>query len=270
MQSYHIITVSALLVLTSCTDKTSGWKVKTEYHVNKFKEQDSVYINDGVTRTLIYGEDGKLKGNNISNGNTIEFISTKATDTTKTFDSSGKLLNTDVWIKNEQGLADSVIHYDVWGTSQKFIYDSEGNKTEVRSYKLGHVLQFLEKKKYVTGLNVSSNLIIIGSVDTIVVLNPVTMKPDTVVQKTEGDTSTFYYDFYPNKETSQAYVKYLKEHWGDGSVQLKKRGMEVSNKGDTTNTYNYRYTFDEQNRVTSIVSESKSHAEYDSTGYTYY
>ena len=51
---FFFLLTGTIFLLAACNDKTSKWRVKTQYHVNKFKEGDSVYTGDGIAHTLLF------------------------------------------------------------------------------------------------------------------------------------------------------------------------------------------------------------------------
>ena len=94
------------------------------------------------------------------------------------------------------------------------------------------------------------------------IVNPVTLKVDTAIQKQDAIENIYHFDFY--------YDKLNAEHGNSNSKNLVKTKVELSPKMDTTDIYFYRYTFDDKGKVITDVGINRNGMEYDSSFYTYY
>jgi len=261
--------VVVLLLLAACNHSASKYRVKTMYHLNKEVHDGKEYMNDTRTDTFYYTAEGKrdpklagITSKTESNGNMA---------IVKDFDKSGKLLSSTTTFLNDRGFEDSTY---IWRENQntfahKYTYDDKGYLIEDRQYTLQPPPVMISKYIVVDGNRVEERHgpLISPSIDTITMINPVTMKVDTVVQKYFD--VIFHNEFFTDKLNMPANENFGYTNRDLHSKNLMKKQVELSDKGDTSDVSFFRYNFDDKGRVVSTAIISRI-GQYDSTSYTYY
>ncbi len=269
--------------LSSCNSGPEKARIKTRYNIRRDKIADSVakfdttYVSGGLTTTYIYNDTGALISQISSNGSKTVIVRTANMVVSTQTDSSGKVISKKTEILNAQGETDSSIdekNGKVFST-HKFIYDQQGQKTEMKEYTLGGMrnqlrLDYTWKFNYKDGKQIAENLKFAVMVDTIAMVNPQTLKTDTIIQRMDKPEITTYSDYFTDKPNSTQV--------SGSSKNLVKRMVTVSTPKDTSGVNDFRYTFDDKGRVLTEVMESvpgykdgtSTELEYDSTAYTYY
>lgn len=278
-----ITSIVLLSLMASCHFKKKEYRVKTRYYLHTTRiidstmKVDTTSISGGVITTSIYDDTGRLASQSSSDGSIT--INTRVGNTNISIqtDSSGKILSEQVYFLDMKNRVDSFIvkKQGVIISTHKYIYDNQGNKIEDREMALNDMqyqfpMEFITTFKIEDGNVVSEDMKTPASIDTITILSPVTLKPNTIIRRIDNSDRITYYEYFMDKlNTTKA---------PPNSKNLAKRRVEISSPKDTAAVYNYHYNFDDKGRIITEVFESlpgykegtTTQMEYDSTAYTYY
>ena len=285
---YHLTLSIALaaVVASSCNHHTAGDKIKSNYWIHKTRiieasvpAFDTTYVQGGIITNYTYDDKGKATATTSSDGSktTFEHVGNLMIET-KT-DSMGKVISKQTEFLNDKWQTDSSITEEngKFTSAHKFIYDEHGNNIENRNYEIYRPFDMLRlavifKSNFQDSNVVNETTQIIPAVDTIVQVNPKTLKLDTIIQRISGMQLTYYNEYYTDKLNTS--------HSNSNSKNLLKTRYEVSVPGDTNAINKYRYTFDDKGRVLTEVFESMpgsgfragitTELEYDSVAHTYF
>jgi hypothetical protein len=275
-----LIASTLCVLLNSCQQRAESNKIKTKYYLHVTRIVDPAFkpINDSTGGQLVtfgYNDKGVIISESGSNGSKTVYTQAGNIRTRTTSNNLGTITRKETDFMNNAGKTDSTV-YEQGGkvtSAHKYFYDAQGMENEYRDYELranGLLLTVTWKFHYKDSNLVTETLKIPGSIDTIAMLNPKTLKWDTIIQKVDNQESSIYYDYYFDKLNTT--------HGTSNSKNLVKKTVEVEGANDTSAVNVYRYTFDNKGRVASEVYESlpgyKSgttmQLEYDSSAYTYY
>lgn len=259
-----------LSFLAACNQADKQPKIKTWYYIHRSRmidplnKIDTVFTNGGITYTNHYGPDGK-KDTIFSSDGSITTFSGDSNSTT--VDRAGNIISSHKEFLSAHGTDSSVdMEHGQIKWTRKFIYDKDGNNIEQRAYEMNRfnylTLNFTIQYEYKDGNIISEHFITKAMVDTIEMVNPVTLKVDTFIQKQPAVENINHFDFYYDKLNTQ--------HGNSNSKNLVKTKVQLSPKMDTDDVYSSRYTFDDRGRVLTDVSVNRSGTEYDSSSYSYY
>lgn len=276
--------IVVICLLYSCHTKPEKPLIKTRFYIHKLKiiddrmpNMDTTFITNGPDYTYTYDDQGKILSTVSSAGTKMSWSKEGSKLITITTDSTGKIISKKTEFQNEKGLTDSffVGQNGRVTDARKFFYDAQDNKIKDCTYEWNNVWKELRLSVTWTYNWKDSNLVsevtdIPGSTDTIMMVNPVTLKMDTMIQHIDNQHATTYFEYFTDKLNTA--------HGNTNSKNLIRQSVEVSAKGDTTAVKNYRYTFDDKGRVLTEVFESApgykdgttTELEYDSTAYSYY
>lgn len=263
---FFFLLIGTISLLVSCSNDPSKFRVKTSYHIHKISFEGHEEKSGGNTDTFYYTTDGKRDYSKSGtttkeekNGNIIIWT---------TYDKEGKVVGKTTSFLNERGLEDSVVITNATYVTytHKYIYDDKGFVIEDRQTSSEQASGMTWKYKVVDGNRVEERLL--PTIDTIMMVNPQTLKMDTIVQQNFG--LLIHKEYFSDKLNFPTVQNYGSENKDINSKNLEKNSVQLSAKGDTEEVYFFRYIFDEKGRVTSAAQISRSGSEYDSTAYTYY
>jgi hypothetical protein len=258
----------ACLFLSACHEPAKPWRVKTEYTITKLNFNGKEFIGSETRDSFIYKPDGSSyrageKYNEKRIGNVVR---------REILDTTGKMISTSVTFLNKKDLVDSIVYKDdKLGTYiNKYVYDKDGKLIENRQYpSQGPML--IMKYKLLNGNLTEEEWIHHPAFGTSYVPNEKTGKMDTIV--TTYEDLIIHHEYYPDKAnmpTSDDFGYLFDTSPDRVSKNLRKRSVQLSPKGDTTDVFDFHYRFDDKGRVVSKVQISKTGTEWDSTGYSYY
>ena len=258
--------LATIFLLTACKDDASKFRVKTSYHIKKINFGGYEETTGDKTDTFYYTSDGKRDFS--KNGMTVKEEKNGNTIVWTTYDKEGKVVESTTSFLNERGLEDSVVITNAAHVTytHKYIYDDKRFVIEDRQTSSDQASGMTWKYKVVDGNRVEETLL--PSVDTIVMVNPQTLKLDTIVQQSSG--LRIHKEYFLDKLNFPTVQNYGYENKDINSKNLEKGAVQLSPKGDTEDVYHFRYVFDNKGRVISAAQISRSGNEYDSTAYTYY
>jgi hypothetical protein len=265
--NFMVALCGTITLLSICNNSASRYRVHTQYHIHKVVYNGREQITENRTDTFYFTSNGKryynTNGTKIveeRKGNTVEW---------KTFDQSGKLINSNVYFLNEKHLVDSFATKE--GTqvtyAHKYIYDSNGYMIEDRQYTPQPPAIYF-KYTWFNGNKIEETMTNIPAVDTVQMPNATTGEMDTVI--TTYDNVILHKEYYLDKPNFPRNENFGYTNPDIKSKNLEKKAVQLSDKGDTIDIYWFRYQFDNKGRVTSATQFARSGHEYDSTYYTYY
>jgi hypothetical protein len=256
-----------MLSILGCKQSFTDWRVKTQYQIHKITFNGQEQISGGVTDTFYYTKKGKPDLSRFKTKTVVE--EHENVNHTKTFDALGKLQTESYQFLNEKGYVDSTVYIQNGQIKyrHKYLYDKEGNLAEDRMYQPdppNSVFQY----KLLDGNRVEERVTAFPLTDTVEMINPSTGELEKVV--TFFYNYTLYHEFDTRKVNMPTSI-----HFGLNEIHRKSRNLttktvQVSTSGDTLEVYHYRYSFDNKGRILTVVQESRSGTEYDSTSYSYY
>ncbi len=263
---FFFLIVATIFLLTACKDDVSKFRVKTSYHIHKVSFDGHEETSGGKTDTFYYTSDGKKDYS--KDGTTTKQEKKGNTIVWTTYDKEGKVVGTTTSFLNERGLEDSVVIINATHVTytHKYIYDDKGFVIEDRQTSSEQASAMMWKYKVVDGNRVEEALL--PTIDTIMMVNPQTLKMDTIVQQNFG--LRIHKEYFLDKLNFPTVQNYGSENKDINSKNLEKSSVQLSPKGDTEEVYFFRYIFDDKGRVTSAAQRTRSGNEYDSTSYTYY
>jgi hypothetical protein len=270
-KSFFAAIAVAFLLFSACRNAPEVSKVKTEYHITRLFHDGQEYGGPGTTDSFVRGEDGYQRRFH-PNERYVEETKGNVTES-KILDQSGKVIASSVTFLNDKGLVDSIIYKDdVMGTYiHKYVYDDEGRLIEDRNYPSSSGPNHVWKFRFDNGNIVEEQMIHHPAFDTSEMLNPKTGKMEEVITTYEDFIAhNEYHTDKPNQPTRENFGYKTDNSPERASKNLRKRMVQVSLKGDTTDIYDYHYHYDDKGRVIAKVQTSRSGGSYDSTAYTYY
>lgn len=278
---FSFVTAALVLLLAACNQNVQKPQVKTRYYVHQQHmvapemHMDTTTTYGGLTDTYTYNDKGEIIATTSSDGSKTTNTQTGNTLVSITTDAKGNVLSKKTSFLNDKDKTDSFF-VEQGGkviSARRILYDAEGNSIEEREYHPGPIngqlrLATTYHYNFKDGNVISETFTIPSTIDTIVQINPVTLKAEQLVQKMEPEDAHVFYKFLNDKLNTA--------HGNTNSKNLLASAIEISSAGDTT-IRKYHYTFDAKGRVTSEVMESKGplygpktrQEVYDSTAYTY-
>lgn len=246
--SAYLLALAFILFASSCKKKDSPYNpsaaiaavVKTIAH-----------SNTGASDTYTYTGDGKIQLVQNSSGNKTSFEYSNDTVTEKTDDAAGNITSITTIVLDSFGLANSSKITDANGTAlsyHTFIFDGAKHKTAQHDYTPNHDVN--GKSEWAWGSDNMFNYAIYDSTTT-------------------NRIYDFYYWYFDPAVTSIGNGNTGQKFWGVDSKYLVRQFIRHSYiYGDLIETF--EYTFDTQQRITTVKTYSHSGSLKNTDSYTYY